>query len=120
MATAAVLLTFLTFTSGWRLWLTLELAAYFLASGSALLIYANSSRQLPLKTLAEAWLPLAPIQLIAFWGLFGTGLAIAEESSTFIGILLLALGYGALSVGSVARLLRSGRRTASLHDPSTD
>jgi hypothetical protein len=73
------------------MWLPLELGAYFLASGSALLIYVNSHRYLPLKTLAEAWLPLTPIQLVAFLGLFGIDLVIAEDSSTLIGILFLGL-----------------------------
>jgi|GEM_PF-704681 hypothetical protein len=107
LVTAAVLLTFVSFASGWRLWLTLELTAYFLASGSALLIYARTTRPLPLKTLAETWLPILPIQLVAFLVLLGGGLAIAEGGSSLSGIALLAAGYGALAAQSTLRVLRS-------------
>ncbi len=111
LATAIVLITFISFTSGWRLWFTLELAAYFLASGVVMIVYANSSRRLPLKALAETWLPILPLQLVAFVVLFGVGVAFAEESSTIVGVVLIAIGYAALAARSVMRLARASDST---------
>ena len=58
LALAVVLLTFLLFASGWRMLATLEVAAYFVLSGGALIIYGSLRREIPFGKLASTWLAL--------------------------------------------------------------
>ena len=105
LATAAVLVAFLTFTSGWRLLLAAELGAYILCSGTALIVYGSTRRDVPLRTLASTWLSIGVPFLLAFVVLFGAGLAAAEGGDNVLGGVLLLAGYLALPARSIFRLL---------------
>ena len=106
LATVAVLLTYLPFTTDWRFWMTVEVAGALAFSGSVLVVYASATRRLPLKTLIETWLPMLPIQLAAFLVLFGAGLAFAEYGSSMIGILLTIAGYGTFSALTILKVAK--------------
>ncbi len=106
LATVAVLLTYLSFTTDWRFWMTVEVAGALALSGSVLVVYASTTRRLPLKTLVETWLPMLPIQLAAFLVLFGAGLAFAEYGNLIIGFLLTIAGYGAFSSPTILKIAR--------------
>ena len=106
LATAAVLLTYLSFTTDWRFWITVEVAGALALSGSVLVVYASAARRLPFKTLIETWLPMLPIQLAAFLVLFGAGLVFAEFGSSMIGILLITAGYGTFSAQTILKVAR--------------
>ena len=106
LATVAVLLTYLSFTTDWRFWMTVEVAGALAFSGSVLVVYASTTRRLPLKTLVETWLPMLPIQLAAFLVLFGAGLAFAEYGTLMIGILLTTAGYGTFSAQTILKVAR--------------
>lgn len=106
LATVAVLLTYLSFTTDWRFWMTVEVAGALSFSGSVLVVYASTARRLPLKTLVETWLPMLPIQLAAFLVLFGAGLAFAEYGNLIIGILLTTAGYGTFSAQTILKVAR--------------
>ena len=106
LATAAVLITYFSFTSDWRFWITVELAGVLSLTGFVLVLYASTTRRLPLKTLVETWLPMPPIQLAAFLVLFGAGLAFAEYGSSMIGIILLTAAYGTFSAQSIMKLAK--------------
>ena len=106
LATVAVLLTYLSFTTEWRFWMTVEVAGALAFSGSVLVVHASSTRRLPLKTLVETWLPLRPIQLAVFLVLFGAGLAFAEYGNLIIGILLITAGYGTFSAQTILKVGR--------------
>ena len=110
LATAAVLLTYLSFTTAWRFWMTVELAGALAISGSVLVVYASATRRLPLKTLVQTWLPMLPIQLAAFLVLFGAGLAFAEYGNLIIGILLISAGYGTFSAQTILKVARKPTR----------
>ncbi len=86
--------------------MTVEVAAALGFSGSVLVVYASTTRSLPLKTLVETWLPMLPIQLAAFLVLFGAGLVFAEYGSTIIGILLSTAGYGTFSARTILKVSR--------------
>lgn len=105
LATATVLMAFLSYTSGWRALLALELAAYMLAAGSAMVFYGSTRRNIPFRTLAGTWLPIGIPFLAVFVVLFGVGLAVAEDGDNVIGGALLLAGYLALPTRSVFRLL---------------
>ncbi len=109
LATAAVLVAFLTFTSGWRLLLAAELGVYMLGSGTALIVYGSTRRDIPLRTLASTWLPIGVPFLLAFVVLFGAGLTVAEDGDNVVGGVLLLAGYLALPAKSVFRLLTGFR-----------
>ena len=106
LATAAVLLTYLSFTADWWFWMTVEVARALLFSGSVLVVYASTTRRLPLKTHVETWLPVLPIQLAAFLVLFGAGLVFAEYGSSMIGILLITAGYATISAQTILKVAR--------------
>ena len=106
LATVAVLLTYLSFTTEWRFWMTVEVASALAFSGSVLVVYAITTRRLPFKTLVETWLPMLPIQLAAFLALFGAGLAFAEYGNLIIGILLTTAGYGTFSAQTILKVAR--------------
>ena len=106
LATVAVLLTYLSFTTDWRFWMTVEVAVALAFSGSVLVVYVSTTRRLPLKTLVETWLPMLPIQLAAFLVLFGAGLAFAEYGSSMIGILLTTAGYGTFSARTILKVAK--------------
>ena len=99
-----VLLAYLLFTTAWRFWMTVEVAGALAFSGSVLVVYASTTRRLPLKTLVETWLPMLPIQLAAFLVLFGAGLAFAEYGNSMIGILLTIAGYGTFSAQTILKV----------------
>ena len=106
LATVAVLLTYLSFTTAWRFWVTVEVAGALAFNGSMLVVYASTTRRLPLKKFVETWLPMLPIQLSAFLVLFGAGLAFAEYGSSMIGILLITAGYGTFSAQTILKVAR--------------
>ena len=113
LATAAIIFTFLSFTSGWRELLAIELGVYMLVSGVALVAYGNTRRDIPFRGLAVTWLPIGLPFLMAFVVLFGAGLAVAEDGDNFLGGALLIAGYVNLPARSVFRLvtgLRHGNR----------
>ena len=106
LATVAVLLTYLSFTTDWRFWIIVEVAGALAFSGSVLVVYASTTRRLPLKTLVETWLPMLPIQLAAFLVVFGAGVAFAEYGSSIIGILLITAGYGTFSAQTIWKAVK--------------
>ena len=106
LATAAVLLAYLLFTSEWRFWITVELAIVLVFSGSLLVLYASTARRLPFRKDVETWLPMLPIQLAAFLVLYGSGLAFTEQGSSMIGIFLITAGYATFSVQSILKLIK--------------
>ena len=110
LATSAALATFLSFTSGWRTLLAAELGIYLLLSGAALVVYGSARRDIPLRGLATAWLPIGVPFLLAFIALFGAGLAVAQDGNDAVGIALLTAGYLALPARSVYRLLPARNR----------
>ena len=105
-ATAAVLLTYLSFTTGWWFWITVGVAGALAISGSVLVGSASTTRRLPLKTLVETWMPMLPIHFAAFLVLFGAGLVFAEYGSSMIGILLITAGYGTFSAQTILKVAR--------------
>ncbi|MBT3943229.1 MAG: hypothetical protein HOC77_07275 [Chloroflexi bacterium] len=109
LTTAAVLATFLSYTTGWRALLVLELGGYMLASGGALVVYGGARRDVPFRKLASTWLPIGIPYLLAFAVLFGVGLALAEDGDNLIGGALLLGGYLALPARSVFRVLAGFR-----------
>jgi len=109
LATAAILSTFLSFTSGWRELLVLELGVYMLASGAALVVYGSSRRDIPFPGVATTWLPIGVPFLAAFVVLFGAGLAIAEGGDNVLGGALLVAGYLSLPARSVIRTMTAFR-----------
>ncbi|MDA1257306.1 MAG: hypothetical protein O3C10_05615 [Chloroflexi bacterium] len=111
VAASAILLAFLTFTSGWRTLLTLEFAAYLALTGGALVVYGMARTDLPFRRLAITWLPVGAPFLLIFLVLFGAGLAVAESGAVGVGIVLLISGYVALPSRSAFRFLEAvGRR----------
>ena len=105
LAIAVVLLTFLLFASGWRMLATLEVAAYFVLSGGALIIYGSLRREIPFGKLASTWLPIYPQILVIFLVSFGSGVGLAEAGHDSAGIALITLGYVSLGARSAIRLL---------------
>ena len=106
LATVAVLLIYLSFTTDWRFWMTVEVAGALAFSGSVLVVYASTTQRLPLTTLVETWLPMLPIQLAAFLVLFGAGLAFAEYVNSIIGILLTTAGYCTFSAQTILKAVK--------------
>ena len=106
LATAAVLLTYLSFATDWRFCITVEVAGALAISGSVLVVSASTTRRLPLKTLVETWMPMLPIHFAAFLVLFGAGLVFAEYGSSIIGILLITAGYGTFSAQTILKVAR--------------
>ncbi len=104
MALAAALVALLPFASSWRLFATLEVAAYFAISGGVLIIYGTFQREIPLKDLASTWLPLPPQILVIFLVAFGSGIGLAEAGQDTAGIILITLGYVSLGARSALRL----------------
>lgn len=84
----------------------MEVAGALALSGSVLVVYASTTRRLPLKTLVETWMPMLPVQLAAFLVLFGAGLVFAEYLSSIIGILLITTGYGTFSAQTILKVAR--------------
>ncbi len=106
LATVAVMLTYLLFTTNWRFWITVELAGIFAFNGLLLVVYASITRRLPLRTLVQTWLPVPSIQLVIYLVLFGAGLALAENGNATAGIVLLAAGYVTLSAKTLLKVAR--------------
>ena len=86
--------------------MTVEVAGALAISGSVLVVYASTTRRLPLNTLLETWLPMLPIQLAALLVLFGAGLVFAKYGSSMIGILLTTAGYGIFSAQTISKVAR--------------
>ena len=86
--------------------MTVEVASALSFSGSVLVVYASTTRRLPLKSLVETWLPMLPIQLAAFLVLFGAGLVFVEYGSSMIGILLTTAGYATFSAQTILKVVR--------------
>ena len=86
--------------------MTVEVAGALVLSGSVLVVYASTTRRLPLKSLVETWLPMLPIQLAAFLVLFGAGLVFVEYGSSMIGILLTTAGYATFSAQTILKVAR--------------
>ena len=105
LATAAILFAFLSFTSGWRELLVLELGVFMVVSGTTLIVYGSTRRVIPFRGLAIKWLPIGVPFLAAFVVLFGTGLAIAEDGDNVVGGALLIAGYLSLPARSVFQLV---------------
>ncbi len=106
LATVAVLVTYLFFTTDWRFWIVVELAGALAFSGSLLVVYAITSRDLPFRNYVETWLPMPPIQLVIFLVLWGAGLAFAENGSSLMGIVLITAGYGTFSAQSILKVVK--------------
>lgn len=106
LATVAVMLTYLLFTTNWRFWLTVELAAAFTLNGSLLIVYASTNRRLPLRTLVHNWSPVPSIQLVIFLVLLGVGLGLAESGNSIAGIFLIVAGYATLSAQTFLKVAR--------------
>ena len=87
--------------------MTVEMAAALGFSGSVLVVYASTTRRLPLKTLVETWFPVLPIQLAAFLVFFGAGLGFAEYGNTVIGILLSTAGYSTFSAPTILKITKN-------------
>ena len=108
LALAVALLTFLLFASDWRMLAILEVAAYFVLSGGALIIYGSLRWEIPFRKLASDWLPLNPQILVIFLVSFGSGVGLAEAGHGAPGIALITLGYISLGTRSALRLLGRG------------
>jgi hypothetical protein len=109
LATAAILFAFLSFTSGWRELLVLELGVFMVVSGTTLIVYGSTRRVIPFRGLATKWLPIGVPFLAVFVVLFGTGLAIAEDGDNVVGGALLVAGYLSLPARSIFRFVMGVR-----------